>query len=162
MNGKSVEVHVCEKCIPEINQDNLIDFDIWEAVSKVAAEKGIPDPCKVMEDEAAEISAKSLLLPSKQGKKDANVCSECGFTNEDLRKTGRLGCSRCYEVFDEMLEDVFNDCQKGNKHHGKIPSGYEDLKIKKIKQDLQEAIDDERFEDAALLRDQLAKLSHNC
>lgn len=156
VNGKSVEIHVCEKCIPEINQENLVDFDMWEAVSKLAAEKGKPDPGKVMEEEA-QISAKSLLIPSQTTQKGME-CPSCGFTGDDLRKTGRLGCPDCYAVFQHMLQDVFTDCQKGTKHAGKIPNSFQSLQRKRLEEQLNEAIVSERFEEAAVLRDKLNNL----
>lgn len=156
VNGKAVEVHVCEKCIPEVGQADLVDFDIWEAVSKLAASKGLPDPAKMLEPaEEEEISAKSLLMPSSA---KGQVCPFCGFTGEDLRKTGRLGCPQCYAVFADMLADVLNDCQKGTQHVGKIPRSQKSLRQKALRELLQEAVDSERFEDAAQIRDQLKLL----
>jgi protein arginine kinase activator len=156
VNGKAVEVHVCEQCIPEVNQTDLVDFDIWEAVSKLAAAKGLPDPAKMLEPvEDEEISAKSLLMPTGH---PAQACTSCGFTGEDLRKTGRLGCPNCYAVFSEMLADVINDCQKGHQHLGKVPKSQKSVRQKSLRDLLQKAVDTERFEDAASLRDQLKVL----
>lgn len=156
VNGKAVEVHVCEKCIPEIGQADLVDFDIWDAVAKLAAAKGLPDPAKALEpEEEAEISAQSLLL-SATGRVEA--CRACGFTAEDLRKTGRLGCPDCYAVFGEMLADVLNDCQKGSQHFGKVPRSQRRAKGQALRDQLQKAVDAERFEDAARLRDELKVL----
>jgi len=111
VNGKSIDVHVCEKCIPQLSQKDLVDFDIWAAVSKVAASKGKEDPAAAVENEIKEISAKSLLIPSPTPAV-SNRCPSCGFTSEDVRKTGRLGCGECYGVFAELLQDVLNDCQR--------------------------------------------------
>jgi len=156
VNGKAVEVHVCETCIPEINQTDLVDFDIWDAVSKLAAAKGLPDPAKMLEPpEEEEISAKSLLMPQTS---KGQACPSCGFTGEDLRKTGRLGCPDCYAIFSEMLADVINDCQKGAQHLGKVPRSHKGLRQKALRDRLQEAVDAERFEDAAQIRDQLKLL----
>lgn len=156
VNGKAIEVHVCEKCIPELGQADLVDFDIWEAVAKLAAAKGMPDPSKALEPVPEEpISAKSLLIPPAH---KGQVCPSCGFTSEDLRKTGRLGCPDCYSVFAEMLSDVLNDCQKGLQHVGKIPRSQKPLREKMLREKLQVAIAAERFEEAATLRDQLKML----
>lgn len=157
VNGNHLEVHVCEKCIPQINQADLVDFDLWDAVSKLAASKGKADPAKAVEPAKVEISAQSLLLPTVAQK--AQVCPNCGFTNEDVRKTGRLGCSKCYEIFEEMLKDVINDCQKGTQHMGKIPKAFSGIRRERLEEELRKAVETERFEDAALIRDQLAQLA---
>lgn len=158
VNGVAVDVHVCEKCIPEIAKVNLVDFDIWDAVAKLAKQKGQPDPGKEVEPEPVEeISAKSLLM--KESPATGSVCPKCGFTSEELRKTGRLGCSHCYEVFAPMLEDIMNDCQKSLQHTGKVPSRLRCLRKSRIEEELRKAVDEERYEDAALLRDQLESIT---
>jgi len=157
VNGKLLEIHVCEKCIPEVKDSNLADFDIWDAVSKLAAEKGMPDPSQGVEPPPVEeISAKSLLMESSS---DTAACPACGFSNEDLRKIGRLGCPQCYDVFEDMLKGVIKDCQKGPRHTGKVPHGMMTLKLKRLEEQLDDAVREERFEEAAKLRDQIKSLS---
>jgi len=156
INGKVIEVHVCENCIPQIKDQNLVDFDIWEAVSKLAKEKGIPDPSQAAElPEPQSISAKSFMMSPPRTVSDIMACKVCGFTNEDLRKTGRLGCSECYAVFAETLTEVFSDCQKGSQHLGKVPSSMRGLRRQRLEDLLDAAVTSERFEEAAVIRDQL-------
>lgn len=156
VNGQSVEVHVCEKCIPEIAHGGSVDFDVWDSVAKLAASKGKTDPGKTIEPDGAEISAKSLLIRPTPG--PSQECPICGFTSAEVRKTGRLGCPKCYEVFGAMLRDVLNDCQKSLQHCGKAPKAYRQVRRSKLEEDLQKAVVEERFEDAAALRDQIGKL----
>ncbi|MDR1304622.1 MAG: UvrB/UvrC motif-containing protein [Verrucomicrobiales bacterium] len=160
VNGQSVEVHVCETCIPQIKEQNLIDFDIWEVVSKLAIAKGMPDPAKAVElAPPMAISAKSLMMSPQALVQDLLRCGVCGFTGEDLRKTGRLGCPECYRVFAEVLTEVLNDCQKSLTHLGKIPASMVKAQRQRLEQQLTEAVATERFEDAATLRDQLKAIS---
>ena len=159
VDGKVIEVHVCAKCIPEVNSDQLVDFDIWAAVSKLAASKGMPDPSQAVEPdetEAEEITAKSLLI-EETGQEEP--CPQCGFTGEQLRKIGRLGCPHCYETFKDMLSDVLSDCQKADDHTGKVPQSMMKLKVRSIQKALDKAVKEERFEEAAVLRDQLKTIS---
>ncbi len=153
VNGKAIEVHVCEKCIPQLKNANLVDFDVWAEVTKLALKKGLPDPAKLIEPPEEEISAKTLLInPTGSG---TQSCPACGFTSDELRKTGRLGCPECYSVFSEMLSDVLSDCQKAGQHTGKVPTSHKGLRRKRLEDMLQKAVDSERFEEAAILRDQL-------
>lgn len=157
VNGKVIEVHVCAKCIPEINEDNLVNFDIWDAVSKLAASKGMPDPSEPVEqDPVDEITAKSFLIEEGQ---DEGPCPNCGFTGDQLRKIGRLGCPVCYQHFSEMLTDVLADCQKHNQHSGKIPKSMVKVKVRHMERALDQAVKEERFEDAAQIRDQLKAIT---
>jgi protein arginine kinase activator len=160
VNGKTIEVHVCETCIPQIKDQNLIDFDIWDAISKLAIAKGMPDPAKAIETEKpAEISANSLMMSPQAMVQSVQRCGACGFTGEDLRKTGRLGCPECYGVFSDILAEVLNDCQKGTAHLGKIPASMVNVHRKCLEERLNEAIASERFEDAAVLRDQIKAMN---
>ncbi|MDR2463282.1 MAG: UvrB/UvrC motif-containing protein [Verrucomicrobiales bacterium] len=159
VNGKSVEVYVCEHCVPEINNHDLIDFDIWDAIARLAAAKGMPDPTKLVEgDESLPISAKSLMMSPQAVRQGEQRCDACGFTSEDLRKTGRLGCSECYCAFTDILAEVLSDCQKSNVHVGKIPAAMNKVHRKRLEEELNAAIAAERFEDAARLRDQIRAL----
>jgi len=157
VEGKVVEVHVCAECIPEINDENLVNFDIWDAVSKLAKSLGVPDPSESIEPAAnEEITAKSFLIEEAE---EEGPCPTCGFTGENLRKVGRLGCPDCYENFNEMLADVLADCQKYTQHSGKVPKSMAKVKVRYIEKALDEAVREERFEDAAQLRDQLKEIA---
>lgn len=156
VNGHVVEVHVCEKCIPELAQSNVVDFDVWNAVAKLALKKGQPDLLQSIEPEPIEISAKSLLI--RPALEESLKCSACGFTSEDLRKIGRLGCPNCYVTFDELLQDVFNDCQKGLIHTGKAPGRLLEARRQLLEAELHKAIAEERFEEAASFKEKLRKL----
>ena len=156
VNGHVVEAHVCEKCIPELAQPNVVDFDIWNAVAKLAAKKGQPDLFKSIEPEPIEISVKSLLI--RPDLEESVKCPACGFTSDDLRKVGRLGCPNCYAVFADLLQDVFNDCQKGFIHIGKTPLRLLEARRHLLEEELQQAVADERFEEAAALKEKLRRL----
>jgi len=157
VNAKSIDVHVCEKCIPQLSQKDLVDFDVWASVSKLAASKGQEDPAAAVENEIKEISAKSLLIPTPTPAV-SNKCPTCGFTSEDVRKTGRLGCGDCYGVFAGLLQDVLNDCQKGTRHAGKVPKTFRKPSRKKLQEALDSAVGKEQFEEAARIRDELGKI----
>ena len=49
-------------------------------------------------------------------------CATCGFTQADFKKTGRLGCSACWETFVEGLGSLLKAMHKGDHHVGKVPS----------------------------------------
>ena len=109
------------------------------------------------ENEIKEISAKSLLIPTPTPTA-SNKCPSCGFTSEDVRKTGRLGCGDCYGIFSSLLQDVLNDCQKGTRHAGKVPKSLRKPSKKRLQEDLSTAVGKEQFEEAARIRDELGKI----
>ncbi len=87
-------------------------------------------------------------------------CPCCGATQRDFERTGRLGCAQCYEAFEEPLKPILLRVHRGLKHLGKIPSHSRDTRVlhnrlEKLQHDLTAAVADERFEDAAVMRDEI-------
>ena len=91
-------------------------------------------------------------------------CSRCGYSQEDFKKTGRLGCPECYKVFAEGLESLLKTMHKGTKHIGKVPEALRhnrDLsdRLKTLQRRLAKAVEEEDFELAAKLRDEIKQTS---
>ena len=91
------------------------------------------------------------------------VCESCGTTHQEFKKGGRLGCEACYHVFRPVLDPLLDGMHAGTQHLGKIPSGSEsrvkfEQSVEDLKKQLLKAIEDEDFESAAELRDQLKAL----
>ena len=87
-------------------------------------------------------------------------CPSCGFTHADFKKTGRLGCADCYTTFAEGLEGLLKSMHKGTKHVGKVPQQLQQHKdcvekLKTLQKQLEKAVADEDFEQAAVLRDEI-------
>ena len=130
--------------------------DLCEACSK---EKGVDDPT------GFSLADLLLGLGAAQEMEQASAggevkCPNCGFTQADFKKAGRLGCAECYKVFSEGLEGLLKTMHKGTRHVGKVPHAYkqsQDLtdKLKNLQKKLEKAIADEDFETAATLRDEV-------
>jgi protein arginine kinase activator len=140
ISGKMQKIDLCEKC---------------------AKEKGVADP--------AGFSLADMLLglgageEIKAGGSDELQCPQCGFTQPDFKKTGRLGCPQCYVTFAEGLGVILKDMHKGTVHKGKIPARavraaeYHN-QLKSLHASLQSAVQAENYEQAAALRDQITNL----
>jgi len=94
-------------------------------------------------------------------------CPACGLTYADFKKIGRLGCGECYNVFRKYLAPLLKRIHGSNQHVGKslskVKSGLGRVYKKKadlqeLKEQLQQAIQQEAFEEAARLRDQIKAL----
>jgi len=90
-------------------------------------------------------------------------CKKCGLTFSQFKKTGKFGCHDCYNYFEPQLEPIFRRIHGNSQHIGKVPrrSG-ENIKLKKeissLKDQLQQKVQSEEFEDAAKLRDKIKDL----
>lgn len=100
------------------------------------------------------------------GKAGAKSCPACHLRGRDFKKNARLGCPNCYETFAPELAPMLEAMHKGPRHTGKIPESrrrgleQEGLCLRLRKQ-LEEAIRDEKYEEAARLRDQLKEAGHD-
>jgi protein arginine kinase activator len=124
-----------------------------------AGKKGVNDP--------AGFSLADLLLglgASQEMEQAAGGlelrCPNCGFTQADFKKAGRLGCPDCYTAFAEGLEGLLKTMHKGTRHVGKMPEAHaqsRDIaeKLELLQKKLDKAISDENFEQAALMRDEI-------
>jgi protein arginine kinase activator len=85
-------------------------------------------------------------------------CINCGLTYNEFVKTGKLGCSKCYETFARQMKPLLERLHGNSEHTGKIPDeikAHNDRikKINIIKEELKKAISKEEYEKAAKLRD---------
>lgn len=55
------------------------------------------------------------------GRQNARRCPSCGMTFEDYKRTGLLGCAKCYRYFRRELLPAVRDIQGGTAHTGKTP-----------------------------------------
>jgi protein arginine kinase activator len=144
------EVHICESCAREIGLNSKIsNFSV--SVSEMLS---FLDYTKVREYAESE------------------SCQRCGTSFADFRASGRVGCSECYVTLSSSLAPVIASYHDGLKHVGKVPGnstknlfreplpprdqtirnedGLHDLEMQ-----LMTAVSEERYEDAAVLRDRI-------
>lgn len=92
------------------------------------------------------------------GKEATLTCPDCGLTYAEFRNQGRLGCPHDYEVFAEPLKEVLEKVHGGTEHMGKVPrrAGADitaQRQIMQLRRQLQTAVENEQYEEAARLRD---------
>lgn len=134
INGKVSEYHLCERCAREENiTPDIHDFDIF-----------------------------SMLSPKREPSVKRLICPMCQTTLDSFRKTGIIGCHKCYEVFAPYIEPMLteihgcNEHIKGAKIEEKAASPEE--QIKTLQAALEKAISTEEYEKAATIRDEIKKL----
>ena len=142
VNDQMTELHLCEVCANQKGTQVESHFGLADLLS------GLSDYGKAQEPE--EVSTKA--------------CPSCGMTYDDFRKVGRLGCTECYTTFKRSLGSLLKRIHGSPLHLGKSPARL--LKTAKgaktelldLKRRLERAIDEEEFEEAARLRDQIRRL----
>jgi protein arginine kinase activator len=134
--------------------DKVRKIDICETCAKA---KGLTDPGSVamLGDMLGEFAGEQMPAETENLR-----CPACGFTLANFKKTGRLGCGECYVTFESGLKSLLKAMHKGERHVGKTPgkaAAARDVtdRIKALEDDLQRAIADERYENAAQIRDKI-------
>ena len=140
VNNKVHKVDLCEEC---------------------AQTKGVTDPSGFS---LADLLLKASLNPDPAA--GGIRCEQCGFTQADFKKLGRLGCPACYDAFKGVLEPMLDGMHKGTTHVGKVPQTALNRKsltdrLTKLEGDLSEAIKSERYEEAARYRDEISQVKQS-
>lgn len=152
---KTATVH-----LTQIVGDKMQKLDLCEECAKA---KGVNDPTSfAMADLMLGLGASQELDPTA-GAVEVK-CGRCGFSQADFKKSGRLGCPECYQTFAEGLSGLLKTMHKGVRHTGKAPEALRQSRetvdrLKQLQKKLTKAIDDENYETAAALRDEIKVLS---
>lgn len=88
------------------------------------------------------------------------VCPNCGLTFSDFAEIGRFGCGFCYGAFRVKLEKLLTRIHGSNRHCGHVQPDSDKkssnfLKVKRLNDELKEAVQTEDYERAAEIRDKL-------
>ena len=155
INGVKKELNLCDSCARELGLKDM-NFSMPISFSSF------------LSDFFNDYS--DNLLPSFMGTQ-AKECNSCGTTFDDFINTGEFGCSECYDIFEDRISPILKNLQGANRHIGRgyretAPStankekvsksvDKKELKLEKLQKDLQKAIKEERYEDAAKIRDEI-------
>ncbi len=150
INGQEREFHLCNQCAKQLEMQISFE-DLFH---------GFLDT--FLSNDQKQIYGQPNDLIRKK------VCPKCGFTSDDFKNVGKLGCDQCYKTFREDLIPILRNIQAGTRHNGKVPGkslleiSYQN-RIAKLQNDLHKAIDNEEYEQAAKLRDEIKKIKeeHN-
>ncbi len=155
INGKKKEQHLCSDCAgknsPFLNfpQGEGKDFSLGGMLFGLIDSMG-----KQQNEEEIPITK----------------CKSCGLSYEEFLKQGKFGCADCYSSFGKVLNKNLRSIHGADTHTGKKPKGYESEMNRIIKElpeqeklaiQLQQAIEQEEYEEAARIRDRIRELKNS-
>ncbi len=141
--GKKVEKHYCESC-PKLT---------GEAITPAKQHTPIN-----------ELLTNFVLAHSGATKESATACESCGLAWADFKTAGLLGCEHDYTAFDRELTPIIQRAHEGATHHvGKVPTRKaggqivtkKRANLSNLRKELSKAIEQEDYERAARIRDQI-------
>lgn len=136
VGGEPRELHLCDDC---------------------AKEKAKGQSMASFLDDLVKSSAKQIAQMSKL------VCPRCGTSYLDFHTQRRLGCPHDYEAFGEAMMTLLEKVHRETSHVGKVPVGSDgraarQAELRRLRQALRRAVEQEHYEEAALLRDRIQEL----
>ncbi|MBS3937656.1 MAG: UvrB/UvrC motif-containing protein [Peptococcaceae bacterium] len=146
LNGERTEKNLCEHCAQAMGELDLAglgsgSFNINNLLAGIMSmEQG------------------SLPLKSR-----GMACATCGMDYRRFAEGGRLGCADCYQTFSRQLEPLLKRIHGTPTHQGKLPSRgalsvNRKRHLSRLKGELKAAVEQEHFERAAELRDQIKRV----
>lgn len=152
INGVREEMHLCSECAKELG---------------VMEEFKMPTMSEMFGDTFLGnfLGSGVAAMNSLAG---VDRCASCGSSFNDIVNSGRIGCADCYERFEDKLEPSIRKIHGKTKHIGKFISYSSDemqeqpeqtkSELDSLKEQMDEAIKEQRFEDAAVIRDRINEL----
>ncbi len=144
VSNKKVDLYICEQCARELGEISS-PLSFQNIISELMGYTNKPHEAKKHYDLR---------------------CSNCGTYYSEFKAGGLLGCSECYQSFGDLLDPVLKRVQGSGKHVGKIPRSRGKARINGCWVDglqirLQKAVENEEYEVAAELRDEIKKMQNS-
>ena len=175
INGVKKEMALCEECSNKLGIETDMHFDFNMPID-------IPSFLGPILGDYEHTEFMPSFIPTKQLQ-----CDHCHMTYDELIESGTFGCSNCYETFSDRIDSILKNLQGSNRHVGRKASGWETkeekvvkkeptnkkkqvktenqtrgkVKVEELKEKLEQAVKEERYEDAAKLRDEIKKQEEN-
>ncbi|MCG3155663.1 MAG: Protein-arginine kinase activator protein [bacterium] len=145
VNGKKSEIFLCQACA---HQQGL-----------PSAATNLPEFFgKVVSSILGEAPAKSSGRRSRAKQEPRERCQKCGLTWPEFESGGLLGCAACYTAFEAVIKVLLRNIHGRNRHTGRRPQRLRPRvgkSVAALRQELERAIGEQKFERAAELRDQI-------
>ena len=139
VNGHTRELHLCAACAAELT--HAVPSFVWSF---------------------GELPAFFHQAAGEAGQTigGGRQCDTCGMTESELRRTGRAGCSACYQNFSDILVPYIKKLHGAAAHVGAAPAPADGQPspIEGLRTRLTEAVRAENYEEAARLRDEIQRL----
>lgn len=164
VNGVKKEMNLCDTCAKELGIGRDLGFNMSMDLPRFLG--GFFDDYNM-----------DSFIPSIGSIREES-CKNCGTTYNEFVNTGLFGCMNCYDIFADRLDPILKNIQGSNRHVGRkgktldksivknMEEKKKEINIEKnkgkserelLQEELKKAIKEERYEDAAKIRDEIKK-----
>lgn len=141
INGDKTEMHLCINCAEHLGYGDFFSdfgFNMGNMFANFLSDFPL------------------ALAPATKTQR----CEKCGNSYEDIVRSGMLGCADCYQTFYDRLIPSLQRIHGKAKHVGKTgqimgETEIETNNIELLKKELEKAVEEQNYEQAAVLRDKI-------
>lgn len=143
-NGEARQLDLCSECASSLGYDDIFGgfgFNLSRIFTNFFGDN-------------------TAYLPDKTVR-----CEKCGASFNDIVKTGKVGCAQCYRTFYNKLLPSIRQIHGKASHTGKVPTNLKEIKkpskeeiIERLNAELKSAVEDQNFEQAAVIRDRIKQI----
>ena len=143
-NGIAKNLHLCSECARSLGYSDILGglgINLSELFTSIFGDN-------------------STLLSDR-----VERCENCGSSFNDIIKSGAVGCSACYRKFYNNLVPSIERIHGKVRHNGKVPVNIHEKKqitkeeiLERLNREMDEAVKNQNFEEAAVLRDKIRVL----
>lgn len=155
INGQAKDLALCETCAR--------NKGLFDPQALAFAEQFFPEAFRQKVDKIVKEligqseTAQEKTLPRRNSTDLLTHCPSCGFSLDEFRQIGRLGCPDCYSVFADELN---TDAEPGSETPTtEKATDSPAVRRSKLERQLQEAVEKEDYETAAQIRDRLKSMN---
>jgi len=158
INGKGYETNLCSKCANELNLNSDFDINTFNLdLTDFDSPFGLNNRFlgEFFEDD-------DFFTPTMLLEKNTKKCPNCKSTFSDFLRTGKLGCNECYDTFQDEIRDMLENMENPTDFKLEIDSELSKIQPTKLEQltaDFNKAIEEERYEDAGKLKQEINELN---
>lgn len=145
LNGQKKELHLCSECAHSLASSTNLNALFQDSLQAIWNPNG---------------NLWGDLLGANVGAQEEPTC-HCGMSESRLKRLGKVGCADCYQTFNSLLMPYIQKLHGAVQHIGTAPSAVPEAQedpVAVLKQQLQDAIAKEEYEQAAHLRDEIRRL----
>ena len=154
---------LCEKC-----GKNHATTHIKTVVNGIVREYNLCSACAAQNGYAS--NSITGMLASMLGDmtstrlQNQKTCQVCGATFSDIAHNDKMGCSECYNTFKEEVLPYLKRVHGATHHTGKIPNRAplivkpKEITVEELRQELTRMVAEEKYEEAAKLRDKIREM----
>lgn len=156
INGKKTEMHLCSECAKELG--------VMDEIGATMSMDSMFEDSFLGNFLGSGIAAMNSLAGVER-------CDFCSSSFNDIVNTGSVGCAHCYDKFYDKLEPGIRKIHGRTKHIGKnisfteekeavnsdetSPNAQKKSELELLQEQLEKAVKEQRYEDAAVIRDKI-------